>query len=136
MRGTMFEISRRAATVALIVTGIGAVAGPVCAQDIQYKNVSRVKFQGALGTMMNIASKLGGGGGESVQTNYIKGSELRYDGDKTSNIADMEAVRFIDINHDSKTYTVMTMQQLTQAMEAGAAQARQAQAQQKSGAAQ
>ena len=124
----MFEFTRRAATVVLVVASI-AVAGPANAQDIQYKNVSRVKFQGALGTMMNLAAKLGGGGGDSEETHYIKGSKLRYDADKSSNIADLEAVRFIDIKHESKTYTVLTLQQINQAMEASAAQARQAQAQ-------
>lgn len=95
---------------ALILAGS---VSPVVAQDVEYTTVGKVELSGALGTVM----RLFGGGDETTEKTYIKGGMMRTDADKMSTIMDLENGRVISIDHDAKTYTIMTFAQMTQMME-------------------
>jgi hypothetical protein len=97
-------------------------APPVRAQDVQYETMTRLNFPGAMGTMMRAAAKLGGGSLDVVEKTYIKGARMRTDLDETSTIMDLEGKRFISLDHDRKTYTAMTFEQLAGQAQAAAAQ--------------
>jgi len=87
-------------------------APPVRAQDVSYETLTKVEVPGALGTMMKAAAKLGGGSLDMVQKTYIKGNRMRTDMDKSSTIMDLDGRRFITLDHNAKTYTAMTFEQM------------------------
>lgn len=86
---------------------------PAAAQDVEYTTVGKVELSGALGTVM----RLFGGGDETTEKTYIKGGMMRTDSDRMSTIMDLENGRVISIDHDAKTFTIMTFAQMTQMME-------------------
>jgi hypothetical protein len=85
---------------------------PIHAQDVEWSTWNKVEFSGALGTMMRIFA----GNGESITKSYIKDARSRSDQEKRSSILDLENPRFIEINHDAKTYTIMTFAQMAEYM--------------------
>ena len=99
-----------------------AAASPTAAQDVQYETVTKVDFAGAAGTAMRIAARLGGGSTETVETTYIKGRKMRTDGDAVSTLIDLDAGRVTLLDHQAKTYSTFTFEQMAQrAREAAAA---------------
>jgi len=111
----------RSAAVILATVPVLVLAGGAQAQDVQYETVTKLDMAGAMGTMMRAAAKLGGGSTEVVQKTYIKGNRMRTDLDKTSTIMDLDAKRLISLDHEAKTYTSMTFEQmLAQAQQAAA----------------
>jgi hypothetical protein len=91
-----------------------AMAAPAAAQDVQYETVTKIDFPGALGTAMRLAARLGGGSMETVETTYIKGKRMRSDADKASTITDLENGRVISVDHEARTYWVMTFGEMMQ----------------------
>ncbi|NJD11738.1 MAG: hypothetical protein FIB01_15300 [Gemmatimonadetes bacterium] len=118
---------RIAAAVLLVLPAVVAPA-PVHAQDVQYETVTKLDFPGAMGTMMKAAAKLGGGSLDGVQKTSIKGARMRTDMDKSSTIVDLDGKRFITLDHDAKTYTSLTFEQMTAQVQAAAAQLKNEQA--------
>jgi hypothetical protein len=96
-----------------------AVVASARAQDVQYRTTSKVEMKGALGAIAKIASKFGGGGtGDAVQTTSIKGARMRTDdGDQSSVIVDLDKSSFTMLDHRRKTYTVVTVAQMAQALD-------------------
>jgi len=99
-------------------------AGAVNAQDVQYETVTKLDMPGALGTMMRAAAKLGGGSTEDVQKTYVKGRKMRTDSDNSSTIVDLDGKRIISLDHEAKTYTTMTFEQMAAQMQQAAANLR------------
>ena len=90
------------------------IAAPLSAQDVKYETVTKVDLPGAAGAAMRMAARLGGGGGsmETVETTSIKGRKMRTDVAKTSTILDLDQKRFIWLDHDARTYTTYTFDEL------------------------
>lgn len=84
-----------------------ALAGPTLAQDVQYRTVTKLDMGGAMNAMMELA-----GGSEVVETSYLKGSKLRTDVDRTSAIFDIEAGRYIQLDHEAKTFVSVPLDQI------------------------
>jgi len=96
---------------------------PGAAQDVQYETVTRIDLPGALGTAVRVAARLGGGSTSTVETTYIKGRKMRTDVDKTSTIFDLDARRFIHLDHGAKTYHAMTFDEMVTRARAAAQEA-------------
>ena len=93
---------------------------PARAQDVQYRTVTKLDMKGALGAAYRLASKFGGGGGntETTETTSIKGSRMRTDdGEETSTIIDLETGSFTHLDHKQKTYMTVTIAQMAQALD-------------------
>jgi hypothetical protein len=95
-------------SVIAILSGLACLPAPAATQDVQYETVTTVDLPGALGTMMRMAARLGGGSLETVETTSIKGARMRTDAEGSSTIMDMEGRRMIFLNHEAKTYEAMT----------------------------
>lgn len=95
------------------------LAAPARAQDVQYRTVSKTEMKGALGAVMKLAAKFGGGGSsDMVQTTSIKGARMRTDdGDESSVIIDLDNASFTMLDHKRKTFTVVTVAQMAQALD-------------------
>jgi hypothetical protein len=81
-------------------------------QDVQYETVTKLEFPGAMGTAMRLAARMGGGSLETVEKTSIKGNRMRSDIDKSSTIVDLDAGRFISLDHEAKTYTTFTFDEM------------------------
>jgi hypothetical protein len=118
----MLTRSLLATTAALTAALTLSTTAPAAAQDVQYENVTKLDFPGAMGTAMRLAARMGGGSLETVEKVSIKGNRMRTDIEKQSSILDLDARRMISIDHDARTYMVMTFDEMVaRAQEAGAA---------------
>jgi hypothetical protein len=99
-----------------------AMPSSVAAQDVQYETVTKLDMPGAMGTAMRLAARMGGGSTETVETTYIKGRRMRTDSDDSSTIIDLEAGRFITLDHKAKTYVSMTFDEMLELTRAQAEQ--------------
>jgi hypothetical protein len=113
-------IRRGRSSLALAVFSAAVLAAPVLAQDVEYTTVGKVELGGVLGTF----ARLGGAGDETTTKVYIKGGMMRTDADKSSTIVDLENGRFISLDHNARTYTIMTFAQMAQMAEEAAAKAK------------
>jgi hypothetical protein len=103
-----FALSLAAAALVLLPASTAA------AQDVQYETVTRLDLPGTLGTAVRLATRLGGGSTETVETTYIKGPRMRTDADRSSTIVDLAAGRIINLDHDARTYTVFDLGEMLQ----------------------
>jgi hypothetical protein len=96
-----------------------AVVTGARAQDVQYTTTTKVEMTGALGAIAKLASKFGGGGtGDGVSTTSIKGAKMRTDdADQSSVIVDLDKSSFTMLDHRRKTYTVVTVAEMAQALD-------------------
>ena len=83
------------------------LAAPLAGQDVQYRTVTKIDMGGAMNAMLKLA-----GASEVAETSYLKGSKLRTDSDKTSIIFDLDAGRYIMLDHDAKTYVSVPLGQM------------------------
>lgn len=98
------------------------------AQDLQYTSKTRFELPGAAGRAMNVVSRIAGGSNESVETVYLRGKYMRTDTDETSTIFDLENGRFVMLDHDRKTYSVMNFTDMAAMAEEMAGRAEEAMA--------
>jgi hypothetical protein len=92
----------------LVLLATFAAAAPAYGQDAQWSSWTKVELSGALGTMMRLFA----GKTEGLDTTFLKGARVRTNADKHASIVDLENGRFIDIDHNAKTYTMVTMAQI------------------------
>jgi hypothetical protein len=96
------------------------------AQGLTVHSVADMHFQGALGTMMNFAAKLGGANmREMPTTTYLSGHKMRTESENTGMIVDLDAERLTSFDNKNKTYTSMTFTELADAMARAAESAKQ-----------
>jgi hypothetical protein len=109
----------RGFALAVLALAVPLAPTPARAQDIQYHTVTKLDMKGALGTIYRLASKFGGGGNtETVQTTSIKGNRMRTDdGEETSTIIDLDKGSFTHLDHKQKTWMVVTVAQMAQALD-------------------
>jgi hypothetical protein len=109
----------RGFTLAALALAVPLASTPARAQDVQYHTVTKLEMKGALGAIYRIASKFGGGGNtETLETTSIKGSRMRTDdGEESSTIVDLDKGSFTYLDHKQKTYMVVTVAQMAQALD-------------------
>jgi hypothetical protein len=107
---------------------IGSPPAPAASQDVQYETLTRLDLPGALGTVVRIAARMGGGSMETVETTYIKGGRMRTDMEGSSTITDMENRRIILLDHRERTYQTLGLDQAVAMAEQAGAHIREAQA--------
>ena len=107
-------------TLRAIVSIAAAVApAAAAAQGVTVQRVTDLRFSGALGTIVNIAAKLGGGDMHNIPgTTYLSGHKLRTESGDHATIIDADAGRYISIDNKQKTYTSMTFEQMAAAIRA------------------
>jgi hypothetical protein len=96
-----------------------AVAFPLAlsAQGVTVQSVTDAKFYGGLGTIVNMASRFGGGSMHDKQTTTsISGHRMRVETENSGTIIDADAGSFTTIDEKQKTYSTMTFAQLADAM--------------------
>lgn len=104
------------------------LAAPAAAQDVTYRTESSFALDGALGSVVRLAARLGGAPTNYVETTYLKGKRMRVDSEGSSTILDLEGGRMIFLDHENRTFTRFTFEDMAEAMHALGAQAEAAQA--------
>lgn len=96
---------------------LGAALALPAFADFSYQETTRVTG-GSLTRMMKFVP--GGGKALEPQTSYLylKGNKLANAGKDSINIIDLDAETITDINLEKKTYSVITFQEMAQALEA------------------
>ncbi len=91
------------------------VATSVSGQDVTVSNSSTLRFFGGFGKIMSLAGRLGGKNlSEPIPgTTYIAGNKMRTDTGDDAMIIDLDAERFINIDHKEKSYTSMTFAEMS-----------------------
>ena len=97
---------------------LSATLGAALQPDLKYTTVNRVQLGGMLGKAAGFMARLGGGDG-FTETMYLKGDYMRTDDDEssTSMIVDLNADRYVYLDHKRKTYHVLTFDQLRQQLD-------------------
>jgi hypothetical protein len=104
------RITRYARRLPFVATLAAFAAQSALAQDVQYQSVTKID----MGTGMNLMLKMAHAQ-EISETHLIKGRKMRTNSDKQSTIFDMDAGRFIMIDHDKKTYVSAPIGQMVAA---------------------
>jgi hypothetical protein len=118
---TMFARARALSLVAAV-----AVPSILGAQGVIVQSTSDMRLFGALGTMVNIAAKFGGGGNmhDIPSTTSIAGHKMRVETRDAATIIDADAGRFTHVDLKDKTFTSMTFEDMTAAMQQAASSAK------------
>ena len=120
----------RSFTRVALFTAAAALPAQVVAQGVTVQHVSDVHFQGALGTLVGIAAKMGGANTHNiVSTTYVSGHRMRTDNEESGTIIDLDAERITNIDNKAKTYSSMTFTELGDAMRQATSAMREDQAQ-------
>lgn len=82
------------------------------AQEVEYQTASRIFLPGGLGKIVNFAAKLGGGSSEFTQTVRIKGDKMRTDDPGFSTVFDLNAKKYVTMDHKAKTYTELSTDEM------------------------
>jgi hypothetical protein len=111
-------IPMRSITRKALVVAVAALPAQLLAQGLTIQSVTDVRFQGALGTFMNMAAKFGGGGTphDAPTTTYLSGHKLRTESGTTATIIDADAGRFTTIDNKAKTYQSFTFDDMAEIM--------------------
>lgn len=101
----------RAWAVLLLAVLLSPSASP--AQEVTYTTVSRGEFAGTLGMIMNMA----GDARETSETVYLKAPFTRTDTEESSTILDMEKGLLTILQHPSRSYYTLSLEELARSME-------------------
>ncbi len=85
--------------------------------DVKYTTVTTMKIAGAAGRAVNFLARLGGGSTDMAETVYVKGNKMLRESDDVSTLIDLDAGSMTTIDHDKKTYSVMTFDEMRDQME-------------------
>ena len=87
-----------------LALAVAVFPAPLLAQGLTIQSITDVRFHGGLGTLMNIASKFGGGSLHDMPTTtYLSGHKIRSESGNTATIIDVDAGRMIAIDNKAKT---------------------------------
>jgi hypothetical protein len=118
----------RSLSLALILLGPTGLWG----QGLTVESVVDTRFEGALGSVMGLASRMAGTNLRNIATTtYLEGHRMRVDSALSGSIFDLDAERVIQIDHKQKTYTSTTFAEMRQAFERAQASAEESRAKQK-----
>lgn len=102
----------------LICSATLAMPSLVTGQGLTVQSVTDMRFQGVLGTVVNIAAKMGGTSTHNVATTmYLHGHRMRTDDATSGTIIDLDGERVTSIDHKQRTYSTMTFAEMSAAME-------------------
>ncbi len=102
----------------LICSASLAMPSLVTGQGLTVQSVTDMRFQGALGTVVNIAAKMGGTTTHNIAlTTYLQGHRMRTDDANSGTIIDLDGERITTIDHKQRTYTTMTFAEMSAAMD-------------------
>lgn len=98
------------------ILAVAAFPASVFAQGLTIQSNTDVRFYGGLATLVNIASRFGGGGSmkDAPQTTYLSGHKLRIESSNTATIIDADAGRFTSIDNKAQTYSSMTFDDMAE----------------------
>lgn len=107
----------RAAIRTALLLAVASLPAPLLGQGLTVQSTVDTRLQGALGTIANIAGRLGGTNMHDIpQTTYVSGHKLRTESANTATIIDADAGRILTIDNKERTYTSMTFEELATAM--------------------
>ena len=108
----------RSSTLTSLCISMALLPSSVFAQGVTVQSTSDVRFQGALGAIVGMASKLGGGNTHDVlSTSYVSGHRMRTESANAASIIDADAGRITSIDHKAKTYSSLTFAEMAAAMQ-------------------
>jgi hypothetical protein len=111
---------RRYLLTAVVLLGTASVFG----EGLTVHSVVDTRFEGALGSIMGLASRMSGTNLRNVDTTtYLQGHRMRTDSALSGMILDLDGERVITIDHKQKTYTSMTFAEMRDSMERARASA-------------
>lgn len=88
------------------------------AQGVVVQSTTDTHLMGGLGTIANIAARMGGGSmHDNHLTTTISGHKLKTESGNTATIIDADAGTFTTIDNKQKTYTTMTFAEMAAAMQ-------------------
>jgi hypothetical protein len=118
----------RSLPIALILLGPAGLWG----QGLTVESVADTRFEGALGSVMGLASRMTGTSLRNIATTtYLQGHRLRIDSALSGSVYDLDAERVIQIDHKQKTYTSTTFAEMRETFEKARASAEEARAKRK-----
>ena len=124
-------ITMRSTIRKTLALAVAVFPAPLLAQGLTIQSITDVRFHGGLGTLMNIASKFGGGSLHDMPTTtYLSGHKIRSESGNTATIIDVDAGRMIAIDNKAKTYSSMTFDEMAEMMSRAQESAKQEQAKQ------
>lgn len=95
--------------------------GQATAQGTTFTSTTRVEIPGRLGSLLNAAASAVGSN-EIVETTYVLNDQMRVDKGETSVITDLEWQTITTLNHNDKTFSVLTFDELQAKLEAARSQ--------------
>lgn len=105
-------LSRLLATLilgaALVIFASPVITTDVAAQDLKYTTTTSIELPGRVGTALRWAQRIAGGSSETVETVYLKDRRMRTDDGSSSVIMDLADGRMVFLDHDRKSYSVLT----------------------------
>lgn len=116
MRRTQVLRAVLASGFALALTAMPAHA------QVTFTSATSFKLGGAMGKMVGIAAKLGGGSTDNTTTTFLSGHKMRTDAGSHSTIIDVDAGTMTMIDNKAKSYSTMTFEEMAAAMDAMSAQ--------------
>ncbi len=120
----MRTLARRALAAAIVLS-----PSLLSAQGLTVQSVVDMRFQGGLGTLMNMAARMSGTSMHDIATTtYLQGHRLRTETAASGMVIDLDAERIINIDHKQKTYSSTTFAEMMAAMEQARASAEQSRA--------
>jgi hypothetical protein len=111
------KVIARSAAAVVPLSLVLSFAAPATAQDVQYETVTKLSIPGAAGTVMRIAARLSGTSLETVEKTYISGNRMRTDVDRTSTLIDLDAGSVTMIDHEQRTFTTMSFDEMIAVMQ-------------------
>ena len=116
----------RRLSLGLVLLGPAGLWG----QGLTIESVADTRMEGALGSVMGLASRMTGTSLRNIATTtYLQGHRLRIDSALSGSVTDLDAERVIQIDHKQKTYTSTTFAEMRETFEKARASAEQARAQ-------
>lgn len=107
----------RALTRTILIAAT-ALPSALAAQGVIVQNNSDVHMYGALGAVVSMAAKMGGGDMHNIAgTTSISGHKMRTETSDRAMIVDADAGRITQLDFKSKTYTTMTFAEMEAAMQ-------------------
>jgi hypothetical protein len=110
-------MSKRFGAIALSLSLLVLSGSHTLAPDVTYVSVTSVEFAGALGRAANFVSRLAGQSTDLTQTVYLKGNKMLRADESTSMLFDLDAEHIVTLNHEEKTYSILTFADFRSRME-------------------
>ena len=120
----MRTLARRALAAAIVLS-----PSLLSAQGLTVQSVVDMRFEGGLGTIMNMAARMSGTSMHDIATTTsLQGHRLRTETATSATVIDLDAERVTEIDHKKKSYSSFTFAEMMAAMEQARASAEESRA--------